>query len=52
MDEDRNGLVSLDEFLKYTSNKAFDTDEEWKPVRDHPEEVFTEQVGVVVMLCL
>eukprot|EP00731_Ephydatia_muelleri_P024774 Em0016g1045a len=43
MDEDRDGLVSLEEFMKYTSNKVFDTNDEWKPVRDHPEEVFTEQ---------
>ena len=46
MDEDRDGLVSLEEFMKYTSNKVFDTNDEWKPVRDHPEEVFTEQVSV------
>ena len=51
MDENRDGMVSLEEFMKYTSNKTFDTDEEWKPVRDHPEEVYTEQVGMVGILC-
>ena len=44
MDKDRDGLVSLDEFLSYTRERnRFEANEEWKPVIDEPDQVFDDE---------
>ena len=34
IDTDKDGLVSLDEFLKFTKDSKFDSKEEWHPIVD------------------
>ena len=41
MDGDKDGLVSLPEFIAETKNPDFDQDEEWKTIDD--DEQFTEE---------
>ena len=41
VDKDKDGLVSLQEFMQYTEGKAFETDEAWKPIVDEPDQVST-----------
>ena len=40
MDRDRDGMVSLEEFLGYTKSEEYKTNEDWKPVVD--QDVFSE----------
>ena len=37
MDKNKDGLVSMDEFLKQTKDPDFEKDEEWKPIVDKDE---------------
>lgn len=39
MDKDKDGLVSMQEFLQYTGDKEFENNEEWKPIVDEPDKV-------------
>ena len=41
LDRDKDGMVSLDEFLGYTKSEEYKTDEEWKPVVDQ-DDLFSE----------
>lgn len=34
MDKDRNGMISVTEFVEYTRNKLYESKEEWHPVVD------------------
>ena len=44
-DTDRDGTISLDEWMKYTGKDIFNVNEEWKPIPERPhEDVFTENV--------
>ena len=45
MDRDRDGLVSLTEFLRYSDSGVFNIDEEWKPLDERNDEHFTEDVS-------
>ena len=40
LDKNKDGMVSLDEFLGYTKSDEYKTDEDWKPVVD--EKQFSE----------
>jgi len=40
MDHDKDGLLSLDEFMTETKNEDFEKDEDWKPLTD--EDQYTE----------
>lgn len=40
LDRDKDGMVSLDEFIGYTKSDEYKTDEEWKPVVD--QDLFSE----------
>lgn len=40
MDRDKDGMVSLEEFLGYTKSEEYKTDEDWKPVVD--QDIFSE----------
>jgi len=39
VDKDKDGVVSLQEFLQYTGGKDFENNEEWKPIVDEPDQV-------------
>ena len=41
MDKDKDGLLSIEEFMNETKEKDFETEEEWKPLVD--EDQFTEE---------
>ncbi len=41
MDKDKDGLVSLNEFIQYTGDPEFKQDEEWKSLVD--EDPFSEE---------
>jgi len=53
MDRDQDGLVSLDEFLRFTNDAEFKQDDEWKSLVDNDpfteEELEKYEVSVVVM---
>lgn len=40
MDHDKDGLLSLDEFIAETKNDDFEKDEDWKPLTE--EDQFSE----------
>ena len=41
MDHDKDGLLSLDEFMAETKNEDFEKDEDWKPLTE--EDQYTEE---------
>ena len=46
VDRDRDGLISKEEFVRYTDLDIFNIDEEWKPIRDKDKnEFFTDEVS-------
>ena len=50
-DQDRDGVVSLEEWIRYTKRDMFNADEEWKPIMEKPqEEIFTDKVRTMLAL--
>ena len=41
IDQDKDGLISLDEFLQQTKQKEFDKNEDWKNIEE--EQQFNQQ---------